>query len=450
MSTGPLNLNWLSSAIKSLTPASREPKPSASSLADPGLAGDESSVNPGETRYMAYQAPASEEEASTEPQDSDPSNPLGMEWVTNTPAGSGSLPSSANRESSAGLDVEWKTGPSASQSLGTASGSQNASSGNGLGVEWRTGNSASQSLGGVQAGGGRATPSAGLGVDWQNSISGSSWQGSRGDGGRATSGGLQVEWSGGSGSVTDDSTNPIGGGGLGSEPLAGNDGVQGGSNGDRPQPEIGDAQDSRPTPPPSGLDPARLAEIRAQLAAALPALPERPQSQDWKQNDLSNRASLIMGIRGDAGLQAAFANWDALPNELRLEAGKRIAALEGAAYGFEPAAIQLDTSLRKPSYGYYHPGENQVHLSPDTLANLKEFVNTVTHEQAHAYQWEKAVDAKKGRMSADDPLYATAMAWHANYFNYTDPSYGYQAYRTQPIEAHAFATGDAVVAGVFS
>ena len=179
-------------------------------------------------------------------------------------------------------------------------------------------------------------------------------------------------------------------------------------------------------------------------------LPERPTSDNWQQNDLRNRAALIVGIRGDAALQAAFADWDRLPNDLRLEAGKRISALEGAAYGFEPAALKVDHALSKPDYGYYHPTEDAVHLSADTLSDLKEFVNTVTHEQAHAYQWEKAEDAKKGRMPSSDPLHATALSWHANYFNYVQPHQGYQAYRTQPIEAHAFALGDAVSAGVFS
>ncbi|MNT78309.1 hypothetical protein D3C72_2175340 [compost metagenome] len=77
-------------------------------------------------------------------------------------------------------------------------------------------------------------------------------------------------------------------------------------------------------------------------------------------------------------------------------------------------------------------------------------MNTVTHEQAHAYQWEKGVDATKGRMDPADPLYDTAVSWYKNFFEYAQPSNGYEAYRTQPIEAHAFATGDTVAAGVIT
>ncbi len=194
----------------------------------------------------------------------------------------------------------------------------------------------------------------------------------------------------------------------------------------------------------------RLATLKSQLLGALPALPERPRSSSWRQNDLVNRADLIKSIRSDAALQSAFSGWEKLPADVKLAAGNRIAALEGALYGFEPAPIQVDAFLKKPAMGYYHPTEDKVHLSPDTLTDLRQFVNTLTHEQAHAYQWEKGVEAKQGRMDPADPLAATALAWHDNFFEYAQPKDGYEAYRTQSIEAHAFATGDGVAAGVFS
>ncbi|GEM_PF-2174467 len=479
MSTGPLNLNWLNGAIKSLT---RSAEPAARTSAgtqpeSPSMAGDSASVRAGQQRYMGWadQVPAEEkpteaaapEMTATEPaaeaQDAPAAPPLDVEWVTNSPASgqvpasagsasaggldmewvtnrpaSGQVPASASNASAGGLDMEWQTGASASQSLGGTRGNAGASSSGSLGLEWRSGNTSS-GQGGIQAGGGRPSTSAGLGMEWQRGTSSSGLGASGGGGGR--SGGLDVNWAGGSGGS-------IGGGGSGAiapprpDP---NSAVR-----PNPAPETAvkpaPVTDAPTTPP---LDASRLAEIRSQLTGALPAIPERPLSDNWQQSDLRNRAALIKAMRGDVALQAAFADWDNLPADLRLEAGKRIAAMEGAIYGFEPAPIQVDSSLRKPSYGFYHPGEDKVHVSPDTLANLKEFVNTVTHEQAHAYQWEKGTDAKKGRMSPSDPLYATAVSWHDNFFNYSEPSYGYQAYRTQPIEAHAFSTGDGVVAGVF-
>jgi hypothetical protein len=204
--------------------------------------------------------------------------------------------------------------------------------------------------------------------------------------------------------------------------------------------------------PVAPLDPEaqRLAQLKTQLTSPLAGLPAPAATPNWRQNDLINRSNLVKAIRSDAALQTAFADWEKLPTDVKLAAGNRIAAMEGALYGFQAAPIQVDAFLKKPAYGYYHPTEDKVHLSPDTLANLREFVNTVTHEQAHAYQWEKGVDAKSGRMDPADPLYSTAISWYENFFDYSQPNNGYEAYRTQPIEAHAFATGDSVAAAVFS
>jgi len=449
-STGPLNLNWLSNVIKPRTRSTEGETETPGTPSQGSLARDEAALAPSQERYMAWTdrepfnpVPADPEAPAAPKSEAPPSNALELDWVSGSPSSGGSGPNSVSRETSAGLDVEWQTGNATSQPLGSSSGNTSPPSSGGLGVEWRSGNSPS-SQGSPQAGGGQGSSSQGLGVEWRSGNSPSGQGGLQVGGGRASSStGLGVEWRGG---------NAGGAGAISPPPPETNSESQ-----PKPSPE---PETKAETKPPAGsaskptdaapLNSARLAKIRQALVGPLPALPERPTSDNWQQNDLRNRAALIVGIRGDAALQAAFADWDRLPNDLRLEAGKRISALEGAAYGFEPAALKLDSGLSKPDYGYYHPTEDAVHLSADTLSDLKEFVNTVTHEQAHAYQWEKAEDAKKGRMPSSDPLYATAMAWHANYFNYVQPHQGYQAYRNQPIEAHAFAVGDAVSAGVFS
>ncbi|MNX06858.1 hypothetical protein D3C86_365320 [compost metagenome] len=483
-STGPLNLNWLSNVIKPRTRSTEGDAETPGTPSQGSLASDKAALAPSQERYMAwtdrepFNPVPDEPEAPAAPKsEAPPSNALELDWVTGSPSAGSSGPNSASRATSAGLDVEWQTGNASSQPLGGSSGTTPTPSSGGLNVEWRSGNSPS-GLGGLQAGGGQTSSSAGLGVEWRSGNTPSGQGGLQVGGGRASSpSGLGVEWRGGNsglgasnGSGTSGIGASSGGGGRSGGLDVGWSGNAGGSGAiSPPPPETGSEIQPKPSPEPetkaetkppaeseskptdaAPLNSAQLAEIRQALVGPLPALPERPTSDNWQQNDLRNRAALIVGIRGDAALQAAFADWERLPNDLRLEAGKRISALEGAAYGFEPAALKLDSGLRKPDYGYYHPTEDAVHLSADTLSDLKEFVNTVTHEQAHAYQWEKAEDAKKGRMPSSDPLYATAMSWHANYFNYVQPHQGYQAYRSQPIEAHAFAVGDAVSAGVFS
>lgn len=387
MSTGPLGLTWVTQ-----TPNVR-PRGDASSAAPP---------------EPPTQAPAA---GSTPPADQSSvagGKGLLLEWAGSAPA-----PGSAGAPS--GLGIEWASAskpsapPPAGGPLGGGSPASKPSTGSALGIEWRSGASTSTPPAPPPAGGSPST-NQGLGLEWRSGSTSSAPAGGKPAGSTSSpppsGNSLGLTWAGGSSSVA----------------------------------------------PAAPLDPEaqRLAQLKTQLIGPLPELPGPAQGTSWKQNDLINRANLIKGIRSDAALQSAFADWGKLPADTKLAAGQRIAAMEGAIYGFEPAAIQIDAFLKKPSYGYYHPTEDKVHVSPDTLTNLREFVNTVTHEQAHAYQWEKGVDAKKGRMDPADPLYDTAIGWYGNFFDYAQPTNGYEAYRTQPIEAHAFATGDSVSAGVFA
>jgi hypothetical protein len=456
MSTGPLNLNWISNAFKA-RPRSNEEAPAspAAPNSQASLAQDQASLDAGQQRYMAFAEVPPLEEAPVEAPETEtvpPSSGLDVEWVTGSPAGSAPATSS-------GLGIEWRSGNSNHSSA-------RSSSGGGLGVEWQSGSSSS----GLGAWGGSGTSAApaggGLGVEWQSGSSSSGLGAWGGGSSGSSSGGLDVEWAGGSsgglgGGLNGGSTGGIGSGLNGGSTGGVSDGLNGGSTGGVSGGTNGGSTGGVTNGPSTGstggvnaggaaLDAAALQDIQSKLTAPLAGIPEVPQGDNWRQNDLRNRAALVVAIRQDEGLQAALANWDQLPDSMRLEAGKRISALQGAVYGYTPAGVQLDPSLTAPANGYYDPGSGKLSVSRDVLANPREFVNTVTHEQAHAYQWEKGKAAKQGRMDTSDPLYATARAWYDNYFNYQEPSYGYQAYRQQPIEEHAFATGDAVAAGVFS
>ncbi|MNR81179.1 hypothetical protein D3C72_119160 [compost metagenome] len=391
MSTGPLGLTWVTQnptvRPRGETPAAAAPEPPA-------------------------QAPSNAASAASDQSLVTNGNALLLEW-----AGSSPTPGSAGAAS--GLGIEWASASNPPAPLGgstsTPKPSGPPSSGGGLSLEWRSGSSSTPTTAPTT---GNSTPAGG---------------------GSSVSNGLDLEWKSGTSSST---SAPAGGKPAGTPAAPPTSNPLG-------MTWVGGSGGATPAAP---LDPEaqKMAQLKTQLTSPLPALPGPAASSNWKQNDLQNRANLIKAIRSDAALQTAFTDWDKLPNDVRLAAGTRIAAMEGAIYGFEPAPLQIDAFLKKPSYGYYHPTEDKVHISPDTLPDLREFVNTVTHEQAHAYQWEKGVDAKSGKMNPSDPLYTTAISWYENFFDYAQPNKGYEAYRTQPIEAHAFATGDSVAAGVFS
>jgi len=380
--------------------------------------------------------------------------PLGLTWVTHNPTvrPRGETPAAATPEPQTQAPSN-ASAPASDQSLvtngnalllewaGSSSSLGSAGAPSGLGIEWATAGNPPAPLGDTKPKpSGQPSSGGGLSLEWRSGSSSSTPPPPPTNGNSRPAGGsqgLDLEWK--SGTTT---SAPPGGKPAGNPPAPATGNPLGLT-------WVGGSGNTAPTAP---VDPEgpRNAQLKSQLLSPLPALPGPAASSNWKQNDLQNRANLIKAIRSDAALQTAFTDWATLPNDVRLAAGTRIAAMEGKIYGFEPAPIQIDAFLKKPSYGYYHPTEDKVHLSPDTMADLREFVNTVTHEQAHAYQWEKGVDAKSGKMSKADPLYDTAISWYQNYFDYAQPNQGYEAYRTQPIEAHAFATGDSVAAGVFS
>lgn len=198
------------------------------------------------------------------------------------------------------------------------------------------------------------------------------------------------------------------------------------------------------------VPPTAPGDVRGLLASPLPELPGPAAGSSWSQNDLKNRAEVTKALRADPGVQAALQNWNQLSESDRMQAAQRMSAIMGEVYGFTPFNVGIDRSLQGTStQGYFSPSQNKIAISPSLLQNPREFVNTVIHEQAHAYQHEKAQAASRGTMSPNDPLYQTARTWGQNFANYVSGG-NYQAYRSQPIEAHAFATGEAISAGVFS
>jgi hypothetical protein len=83
-----------------------------------------------------------------------------------------------------------------------------------------------------------------------------------------------------------------------------------------------------------------------------------------------------------------------------------------------------------------------MHLNPELLAdsrNLTKAVDTIAHEGRHAYQ-HYAIEHPGFHPDA-----AQTSAWAANFHNYlTAEQYGFEAYRNQPVEADAWAFGQAI------
>lgn len=219
---------------------------------------------------------------------------------------------------------------------------------------------------------------------------------------------------------------------------------------DTGKPETGKPETGKPEIPPGEVAvPSTPEEIAKALTGPLPTLPAPASGPDAKQNDLRNRAELNRAITSDPALSAAFRNWESLPQSARLDAGQRISDIMGQIYGFDPSTVTVDSSLSGSSVkGYFSPPD-KLAVSPDILSNPARFADVVSHEQAHVYQTEKVDDLKSGRMSSDDPLKATAQDWADNFDHYYGGS-DYERYRSQPVEQHAWATGQSVGSSVSS
>ncbi len=210
---------------------------------------------------------------------------------------------------------------------------------------------------------------------------------------------------------------------------------------------------ARPAPPATSRDQlslsrpsSQLDRLSKQLEGPLPAIPARPQSADWKSHDRANRDALISVLRQDQPIVEGLEDWKSLPQDLKLQLGARISNIQAAIYGFRPVKLRAEDG---PYRGGFHPGNGgEITVGPKSLVSAREFLNTVVHEQTHALQWEKGNAAVTKKLDRTDPYFAAAEPWLDNFYDYQTPAKGFRAYRDQPIEAHAFATGDVVAAAV--
>lgn len=188
--------------------------------------------------------------------------------------------------------------------------------------------------------------------------------------------------------------------------------------------------------------------LKAQLEGPLPPAPVVPSATDWKTRDLGNRQALIKTLKADPAIMAGLAAWKTLPQDLKLQLGARVSAIQASIYGFNAVPLRFEDG---PYKGTFHPGNGgSIAIGPRSMVSAREFLNTVVHEQAHALQWEKGNLAVTKKLDPTDPYAGIAQTWIDNFYDYVPPSQGYRAYRDQPTEAHAFATGDQVSAAVLA
>lgn len=185
--------------------------------------------------------------------------------------------------------------------------------------------------------------------------------------------------------------------------------------------------------------------------------------QTFSQQDDYQKDLLVRSLTSDPQVMEALKNFDSLSLRDKTNLAQAIADKQAAIYGFEPTEIYLDPGSPHNEGGGYSFATKRVRLGALALNDPTEFVNTIAHEHAHAYQHQVEERLSSGTLSKDDPLYRTAEKWLDNqkaYIPAPNDSLAeakahwseYQAkqkkYQSQPVEKHAWETGDYVSAEV--
>ncbi|MEX0348145.1 MAG: hypothetical protein AB3N15_01885 [Paracoccaceae bacterium] len=176
---------------------------------------------------------------------------------------------------------------------------------------------------------------------------------------------------------------------------------------------------------------------------------------EFKEADEKRRDALVDTLKKDKDVTEARGKWGKMTDEQRLAVLLKVMNAECKVYDIPPPKVRL--FCQPPGdEGYFSGSTMTLNLNTHPYSgwsDYKEAVNTVIHENMHNYQAVLERRLEEGILTEDDPVYVQAMIFAANqepggYVDTDekpDPDEANQKpYKTQPIEAHAWDTGDGV------
>jgi hypothetical protein len=165
------------------------------------------------------------------------------------------------------------------------------------------------------------------------------------------------------------------------------------------------------------------------------------------------RRSIASQLAADATVTRAVSRWDRLSGAERLEAMRRVAAIEGEVMGFQvpPITPATDIADQENVQAYYQPesdGLGNIVVYPGAMARGSAYraIATIVHEARHAAQFQLAFgNADK---AGDDQLLgeAFANAWQITTELGDESKLAYGDYVHLNAEYDAFQTGNEVAA----
>ncbi len=175
----------------------------------------------------------------------------------------------------------------------------------------------------------------------------------------------------------------------------------------------------------------------------------------FKEVDERRRGELVEALKADDEVTQARGNWAGMDDDAKLAVLVKVMNAECRVFNIPPPAVRL---FYEPpgDEGFFSPGSMTLNLNthPDSgWTDYKEAVNTVVHENMHNYQAVLVRRLEEGIITSEDPEYMQALIFAANDApgGYVPPSETLDAdeadtkpYKTQPVEAHAWDSGDGV------
>jgi hypothetical protein len=163
----------------------------------------------------------------------------------------------------------------------------------------------------------------------------------------------------------------------------------------------------------------------------------------WQSQDLFQREKLIQSLNSDPVLNDRIASLEGLtPNEV-LDVFERVSNHMAGVYDFPRPKLQLrqeTTALASYSEHNHTLYINQKRLSQKPL-DIKGLVNSVIHENTHAYQAWTVAKVQGGEWPHMSEI---AKLWEQNFKRYISMETSKQGYLAQAIERHAYSTGDEI------
>ena len=138
-----------------------------------------------------------------------------------------------------------------------------------------------------------------------------------------------------------------------------------------------------------------------------------------------------------------MAAWNQISREEKMEIHKKIFDIECKYLDISGISIEYE-DIEAPTVAYYDSKNKTVVIGNDALNDtVLENINIICHECFHAFQFYtvRHTDFKKNDIQSRY-FYRQVRAWKNNMENYTANSDDMLKYRTQPIEADAYAYGD--------